>query len=308
MHDAKGSTDGVSAGNGMKHTAKELVANAKSLASFPAIVDQITTEIRNPRSSIHTLSDIIMQDTGLAGRLLHLANSSFYGFSAKVTTVSQALNIIGFNQLRDLSMATSVVSMFKGIPPELVNMESFWRHSLGCGIAARILATYRREANIERFFVAGLLHDVGRLIIYQQIPVEAKAILEKRDTSNQLLVEVEQEELGFTHADVGGLLLQQWKLPQPLVEAVGLYHSPGRPTLYAVEVAIVHVADIISNAMELGTSGERYVHPMSEKAWKRLELGADIMEQLPDEVDVQFNSVVKLFMPEEEPQPKSASE
>lgn len=281
----------------MKHSPKELVAGAKSIASFPAIVEEITAEIKNPLSTAFSLSDIIMRDTGLSGRLLHLANSSFYGCSTLVSTVTQAINIIGFNQLRDFAMATSVSTMFKGIPSELVDMESFWRHSIGCGIAARILATYRQETNCERFFIAGLLHDVGRLVIYQQIPDEAKAVFEKAAASERLLVEVEQEELGFTHADVGALLLEQWKLPLPLVETVGLYHSPGRPSLYAIMVAVVHAADIVSNAMELGTSGERYVHPLNEKAWNRLELSDDIMGHLPEEVDIQFNEVVKLFNP-----------
>jgi HD-like signal output (HDOD) protein len=244
------------------------------------------------------IAKVIREDPGLTARLLRIVNSAFYSFPSKVETISQAVTIVGTQQLGALALATSVMNMFKGIPEEFVNMDSFWKHSIGCGLAARTIATYRREANAERFFVAGMLHDVGRLILYTKIPDRAREVLQQARDGEKLLYEVEREVFGFTHAVAGGVLMQSWRLPASLEEAVMFHHNPRAATRFPAEAAIVHVSDIIAHALQLGSSGERYVPPLDPSAWERLQLSPGILASVEDQVDRQYTDSVQTLLME----------
>ncbi|TNF36982.1 MAG: HDOD domain-containing protein, partial [Gammaproteobacteria bacterium] len=143
-----------------------LLRNTPKLASLPTVYNKLNEAVDSPTSSSQDIADIIMEDSALAARLLKLSNSAFFGFPSRIDTISQAVTVIGMRELRDLVLATSVVSMFKDIPTNLVSPESFIEHSIATGVAARVMATHRRESNVERFFVAGLLHDIGRLVLF----------------------------------------------------------------------------------------------------------------------------------------------
>ena len=127
------------------------------IPSLPMIFTRIDEAVNNPRSSLADIGRIISEDSSLTARLLKIVNSAFYSFPSKIETISRAVTVVGTQQLRDLALATSVMKLFQGIPPDLINMEAFWKHSIACGVAARVLAAHKREANIERFFVAGIL-------------------------------------------------------------------------------------------------------------------------------------------------------
>ena len=154
----------------------EIIKGNEDLPSLPAIFNEVNEAVDDPRSSMGDIAEIISSDISLSARILRLVNSAFFGFPSRIDTISHAVTIIGTQQLRDLVLATAVIDLFRGIPSELVDMRSFWQHSISCGIASRILSSYHREANIEHFFVAGLLHDLGRLILYIKIPDQTKEI------------------------------------------------------------------------------------------------------------------------------------
>jgi HD-like signal output (HDOD) protein len=213
-----------------------------------------------------------------------------------VETISHAVTIVGTQQLSALALATSVMNMFNGIPQDLVNMDSFWRHSIGCGLAARVLATYRRESNPERFFVAGMLHDIGRLVMYTKMSNEAKSSIFAAKGTNILLYEAERETLGFTHAVVGGLLMQTWRLPPTLEEVVMYHHNPAAATHYPIEAAIIHVSDIIAHAMDLGSSGERFVPPLESGAWDALGLETALLTSVEDQVDRLYKDSLQVIL------------
>jgi HD-like signal output (HDOD) protein len=150
---------------------ESLLKGVVELSSLPFIYIKINEAVNNPRSSTQDISNIISNDPGLSTRLLKLVNSAFYRFSSKIETVSRALLLVGTQQIRDLALATSVVNLFKGIPDSFVSMESLWKHSVACGLAAKKLAITRQsESSAERFFAAGIIHDIGRLVIYKKIP------------------------------------------------------------------------------------------------------------------------------------------
>jgi len=274
----------------------DLLKGYVEVSSLPAVFARINEAVNNPRSSMNDIEKIISEDAGLTARLLMVVNSAFFNFPQRVESIPKAISIVGTQQLRDLALAISVIRLFKGIPPDLVNIEQFWKHSIGVGIAARTLAAFRRETNVERFFVAGILHDTGRLVMYMKIPDLSREALLRSRKNNELLYVAEAEQLGFDHASVGRVLMQAWKLPFYQEEIVAFHHKPNLATRFPVEAAIVHLADILAHSMGLGSSGERYVPPLNQEAWERLALPVSVLVPTFEQIDRQFEDAVKTIL------------
>lgn len=272
---------------------EDLISYDMKISSPPMIFLLINETMKNPRSSVLDIAEIINKDQGLTSRILKMANSPLYGFPSKIETITQAISILGTQQINDLVLATTVLSLFKGIPEELIDLESFWNHSIACGISARVIATFRREPNVERFFVAGVLHDIGRLILYTKMPELSTELLERYRERERLLYMFEQEVIGFDHGDIGGLLSEKWKLPLSTKEMVQFHHRPSLSTSFPTETANIHLADILVHAMELGSSGERFVPPLDKKAWDCIGIAPSIFPSLMSKIDEQFNETIK---------------
>jgi HD-like signal output (HDOD) protein len=258
-------------------TLDRLVEETSTVYSLPLFYNRLNETINHPRSSIDDVAKIITEDQGLTARLLRLANSPMFGCYAKVESITKAATIIGTQQLRDLALAVSVMGVFKGISEDLLNMTSFWRHSIACGIVARTLAVYRRESNVERLFVAGILHDVGHIVLAAARPEVSRELLEAQRDSGRFYPELERERLEFDHAELGGALLKKWKIPVSIVEPVVYHHNPGSAEQFRLEAALVHLADIICQAMELGQGAEYGVPPLDEPSWELLGVPAHMM-------------------------------
>jgi len=278
--------------------ASEFVKGVSTIASLPSVYQRLSQVMNHPRSSAHDIGRVTSEDPGLTARLLKLVNSAFFGFPSKIETVTRAVMIVGTEQLRELSLATSVISMFKDLPPDLVDMNSFWKHSLACGVFARVLANRMHESNIERFFVAGLLHDLGSIVVYLKKPDDARKILESSINNEALIHLEEKKHFGFDHAEIGQLLLKEWRLPESLQEAVGFHHSPDRAIKYPLEATVTHIADILANTFQWGSSGETHVAPIHEGAWESLKIKTETLTDIVNEAELQFAEVVKIILKE----------
>jgi putative nucleotidyltransferase with HDIG domain len=275
---------------------EELLRGVVQVGTVQPIYERLGAVMNHPLSSATDIGRIISDDPDLTARLLRLVNSPIYGFPSRISTVSQAISIVGMNQLHDLAIAASFIQLFRNVPQELVDMDSFWRHSVACGVGARILATQRREPNVERFFVAGLLHDIGRPILYQKLPEPSRLALEQARQSGELLHEIEVEHFGFNHAQLGAGLLERWRLPALLQEAVAWHHQPRHASRFPVEAAVVHVADHLANALQLGTSGEHLVPPLRADAWDRLGLAPEVVPCVLGQIEQQFGDAVSAIL------------
>ncbi len=275
---------------------RSLAMQVDNVASLPMIFVRINEAVNSPRSSMGEIARVISEDAGLSARLLRLANSAFYSFPSKIETITHALTIIGTRQMRDLALATSVMTVFKNIPKELLDMESFWRHSIACGVTARVLATHRRESNIERYFVAGVLHDIGRLMLCQNMPEMVEQALVRCRESSELLIDVEEDLIGIDHATLGGALLRQWKLPSSLEEMVTYHHRPMTAARFPNGVALMHLADVVTHVAQLGNSGERFIPPLNHDAWTRLGLATSSLSLVMDQVEQQYDSAVQIIL------------
>ncbi|MGR9052505.1 MAG: HDOD domain-containing protein [Gammaproteobacteria bacterium] len=280
----------------MKWTPEKLADQVLTVTSLPTVYIKLVEAANDKMTSSHDFVAIIGEDVGLSVRLMKLVNSSFFGYPSKIDSLNRAVTIVGINQLQDLALATSILELFKNIPNDYVTMESFWKHSIACGVMARTLANYRREFNIERAFVSGLLHDVGRLVMLMLIPEAVKTVFDTARAENRLLYRTENDLLGFTHATVGGALLKKWKLPEQIVYAVNYHHNPSAAARFKADVALVHVADLMITALAIENSGEKLVPPLDTEAWDALGLSENIVDILLDDFERQYRDAVAVIV------------
>ncbi len=267
-----------------------------NLPSLPKIFSQIVEVMSNPLSSSKHFSDVIRKDPALSAKILKLANSAFYGYRSKIDTITTAVTIIGTNELYALALSMSVMKMFKNIPTALVDMSSFWKHSIAVGIIARQIADYRQYSDKERFFIAGLLHDIGRLIIYQYLPSDAKNALIHARQKRDLLYKSEKEVLGFNHARIGGMLLSKWDLPEELGNMVRFHHNPEKAKEDITEASVIHLSDIMANVLRHGTSGEFFIPPLNKVSWENIGLEESAFTEILKQSEIHINEVTEILL------------
>ena len=275
----------------------DLIKDNDSLASLPEVYYRLNQAILDPDCTFDNIGDIISSDASITTRLLRIVNSAYYGFSNRVETVTHALTVIGTDQLSQLVLATAVMSRFKGIPQEIYDVESFWRHSLACGLAARSLAGFCNESNVERFFVAGLLHDVGRLVMCTKVPDEVREVLKRSQESGRPLFKEEKKFFGFDHAEVGRRLIKAWLLPERLEESIGYHHAPELSINFPIEAAVTCLANGIAHSMQLGDSGEVIIVPLNQRCWQTLGLTENLyLHMVKEKLAGQYEDVTQTFL------------
>ncbi|WP_171266916.1 HDOD domain-containing protein [Oceanidesulfovibrio marinus] len=273
----------------------ELILEDVKLGSLPVVFHKLVDVVNDSRSSASDVAEIISNDPDLAMRVLKVVNSPFYGLSVPIDTVSRAVAILGSNQLVALAMGISVVTHFRGISSRHISMEGFWRHSIAVGIGARLLASYHKTPNTERFFVAGLLHDVGRLLMYKHLPGPMHDALDWADQAGRLLIDAEKELLGFGHPQLAAALFKEWRLPVSLERNVGCHHNIER-SANPQEASILLTADWLAHGMELGTSGERYMPRYPESAWERLDIPLSSLSEIAKQMHHQADQILRFFL------------
>ena len=284
--------------SGTKIDPIKLIRNKIKLPSLPVIFSQINEAISDPKSSATHVANIINKDSSLSARLLKIVNSALYGFPSRIDTISRAVAIIGTKQLSILALGTSALAVFKDIPSDLLDMRLFWKHSIACGIIARIIASYKNDKMTERFFLAGLLHDIGRLIMLKYLPLQAKEALLRAKRTNRLLCTTEEEVTGFNHAAIGSILVKEWKLPATLENAIRYHHNCSECKI-SLEPAVVHLSDIITNALGIGTSGEQFVPSLNTKAWEEIGMSTGVLAATVREAEPHIVQTVHIFFPDE---------
>jgi HD-like signal output (HDOD) protein len=258
-----------------------------TLPEIPSIVFELNEVIANPLSSAEDIAQVVQRSPSLTALLLKIVNSPFYGFPSKIDKISLAVTLIGTREISGLALGISVISLFKNIPKEILDMYSFLKHSLACGIISRILAAHKSIPQTEQLFVSGLLHDLGRLILYSYFPQKARSILDRARSTNMLLYLQENDSLGCNHTHIVKQLLQQWKLPMVLENNVFYHHDPSEAS-HPVPATLVHLADIITNSLGIGTSGERFVPPLDNEAWDGLGLSPTCFDIVVKQATHQF--------------------
>ncbi len=272
---------------------EDLIKCSDDIPALPFYVSKILEAINDPEASADDIANLISKDIGLTTKILKLVNSPYFGLSTKVTTISHSLSILGLSPIGSLVLTSTLMSQFKDIPENYVTMESFWSHSIASGIAAKEICKLKKLKNGESLYIAGIIHDIGSLVIYKTYPEKASEVLIQCNEYEKDLIDSEQKFLGFDHAQLGSALIEKWSLPKLIQETTEFHHQPLNAPTYKEETAIVNLADYIIHSNQLGSSGELRGADLNEDVLKFLELSLDDLALVSEKTIQNFEETYK---------------
>ena len=269
----------------------EKIENISSIPTLPTVIERLTRLLQNPKTSAEEVGKAITTDQALASKVLKLVNSAFYGFPGRISTITHAIVILGFSTVKNVVLTASIFDAFrnKGEGSPVFNLEDFWLHSIACGAASLSIAKQLGSNEKEECFIAGLIHDIGKIILCQYMPQEFNFAIDQSRKNTQLFYETEKKLFDSTHEEVGGYLAERWNLPMDLQNAVKFHHNPQPSHDHYMVTAIVHCADIIVRALDYGNGGDDCMPMISDNVWKNLGLDnvnlLSLLENVHDEIE-----------------------
>ncbi len=270
-------------------TDADLVKNLEDLPSLPAVVMELLSSIDQEDVDISVLAKKVSHDQALTAKTLRLVNSSLYGLQVKVTTIQQAITYLGFQTTRNLITAAAVTGCFAEGHCAGFDHKAFWRHSIGTAVCGKILARHL-HVNQDYAFTAGLLHDIGRLVLVTGFPQQYQQTLEFRAANDCYLLEAERTVLGVDHAAAGLALAAHWNFSDTMRLAIAGHHDPEAPGAGFL-AAIVHVADAIVHALDLVQDNDDLVPPVSPVVWTGLGLNEESYLLVFRETELQYEEI-----------------
>jgi HD-like signal output (HDOD) protein/CheY-like chemotaxis protein len=229
---------------------KKLTARVQNLPTLPEIYNQLTAELDKDSPSLQQVGEIISHDIGMTVKILQLVNSAFFGLAQPVSSVAEAAAYLGLNTIRSLALSLGIFSQYDEAACKLFSLDLLAKHSWITGLMARNVARLEQQETrfLEECFLAGLLHDVGQLVLACALQEEYSEVILKAKAQNIPAWELEEEFFGATHADVGAYLLALWGLPNPIIEAVALHHHPAKcPSPVFSQTVAIHAGDVFAH-------------------------------------------------------------
>ncbi len=281
-----------------KQRYQRIIQDLGQIPTMPTIAAKVMQIVNDPHSSAEDVAKFISRDVALTSKVLRLANSAFYGIPRTISSVNSAIVILGFNTIRSLVLSASVLKVFPQ-KPGLVRFDrkAFWKHSFMVGIASRMLAQiYRRKklVDMETAFSAGLLHDIGKIILEQFSNEDYLPVLNASKEKMLPLVMVEKSMLGMSHADVSGMLVDKWQMPNELKGPIVFHHSPLEDKGGLDMACIVHYANHLCHLKGSGCMAEETYAPLVKEVEGLLGLGIPV-EQLLEELEKHIQEAEPFF-------------
>ena len=277
-------------------TPKMLVNESMKLVSLPDIYVSLNNVLKNPDFSMSDVAMVIGHDPALTSRLLKIVNSPFYGLVSHVDSITHAINLLGTRQIHDLALATSIVDTFSGFHNDIMSMYDYWYNSVYCAVSCQLLAYHYKDIDTERPFVAGLLHDIGHLVMYQEIPDQSRpTILLAKEKGIELYL-AERELLGFDYAQVGAELMKVWALPESLYRVTEFQNEPDKVDQFSLETAIVHMAALLARAAISKQEVTADSLPIHSICWEITGLSPDILPIIKKDADQQVVLAMDLLV------------
>jgi putative nucleotidyltransferase with HDIG domain len=272
---------------------EEIVKQIQDLPTLPVIVMEILDSIDKEDVDISVLAKKVSYDQALTAKTLRFANSSFYGTPSKVTTIHQAISILGMQSVRNLITVAAMTGCFPQGECKGFDFKAFWRHSIATALCSELIARHLR-INQEFAFTAGLLHDIGRLVLVTRFPKEYEGALNHRAANDGYLLDSEREVLGIDHVIAGHALAQHWNFSMVLQAAIVEHHNPQDIAKRSL-ASIIHVADAITHALDLSGLDDDLVPPISHEAWKSLGMDEKTCMRIFKQTELQFAGVSRLL-------------
>jgi HD-like signal output (HDOD) protein len=256
----------------------------KNLPTLPLALQEASRLADNPKTTYIQLADVIRRDQVLSGKVLKMVNSPTYGFPGRIASIHNALVLLGFNVIKSVIISTVV---FDHIPKGMMEL---WRHSTGCSTACSELGKLLKIENADELLIAGLLHDIGKVVIAVQLPEAQKEIGQLAREEGLTRRQAETRVLGLDHARVGAWLAEHWNLPVSLRYALGYHHHPMNAQNGVTAAAIVHVGDFLTCLFEHGSGGDDHVPALDPHAFKHLGLNQQKLGMAIDIIGEKFES------------------
>ena len=266
---------------------KRLIYNeATNLPTLSDMIQKVVSLVQDEKTTAKNLGDLISYDQAISSRLLKVANSAYYGLSREISTIQHAVVVLGFEQVKSLSLGIAVFDAMKGTNETTsIMQDEFWKHSVGCSLAARIICKKSGKLDAETAFTASLLHDIGKLVLANFFSKEYKVVMEKAKEDGRSIVSIEEETLGFTHADVGEWLCSRWKLPLSFASAIGYHHKVKKVEQEYIHItSVIHLADIVCRRADIGSSGNETIPPFQKAAREELCIDEKQIDQMITEL------------------------
>lgn len=257
-------------------TVEALANHVKSIPTLPAILTELSRRMEDPKTSSEDLAQVIQQDQAISSKVLKLVNSPFYGYSGRIHTINQGIVILGFNAIKNLVLSTSVMEVFKSAESgENFRMDLLWIHSASVAGLARLLAERTGMADPEEAFVAGLLHDIGKLLLWISEPKLLSACIQASESHRIPLLEVEMRILGFGDCELAAVLADRWKFPASLRDSLRWRPEPERAGSSTPLASAIHCANILCISMGAAPVQNAVLPKPSTKAWRLMGLHHD---------------------------------
>lgn len=266
-------------------TAPEVAAAVAELPPMPSSIQEVISACDDQDMTVGQLSQVVLRDQSLTANILKLANSSFYGHARRVTTVTEAVVMLGFSAIKSLAISSHTARLLSGsLPGYGLQQGELWRHSISVAFTARRLAVEVQLAPVEEAFVAGLLLDIGKTILSSYMENAFDEVTRISQERRIPFHEVEAELLGFDHAELGAQIASSWSFPPELEEAIRFHHSPSGATLKPTLAHCVHLADAACMMLGVGLGGDGLMYGMDPASLAVLDITPDRLMRLMDDV------------------------
>ena len=264
----------------------------QDLPPLPAVIVRVMQTVNDPSTSATDLNRLISADQALASKVLRLVNSSYYGFPRKISTITNAVVILGFNTVRNLTTSLGVFNAFDARGQKTaLDRDAFWAHSIAVAVAAGVVA--RRKGigskSVEEVFIGGLMHDIGKLFLDQYFPDQYAIAIKLAGAARISIWEAEKTALGVGHALVGKRIAEKWNLPSSLTSMITLHHQPVFAKEYFEITATIQAADHVARKLGLGNSGDPLVPLLAPEVEKWLNFTPPVWEAIETDVCRKFD-------------------
>jgi putative nucleotidyltransferase with HDIG domain len=258
-----------------------ILDQVQDMPSLSPVLARLTALIASPDTTANDITLAISRDPGLVTRVLKLVNSAYYGFTRRISTITSAVVILGFKQIRNMALSSFVFDNFVNIASPRFDINGLWRHSLGVATFAAAVARLVAPRNIEDIFICGLLHDLGKFVLFRSDPEKAVRIFELAERDNLPFLAAENRLSAYDHARLGAAATERWKLPSSVVEVIRFHHAPLKaPEASSLPTAVINFADIMARSLLMGEGGGKRVEILSPEIWGRIGLSWPSVEKI----------------------------
>jgi len=266
----------------MNKKIKLIIDKIEKIPTLPPVINQIIAVLNNPKSSADDVNRAILTDIALSAKVLKLVNSSYFGLSKKVSSITQAIVILGFNTIQSLALTASIMSLFSHNENPKMKRADFWDHSFAVALVSKLIAKHLKVPlkDLETYFISGLFHDIGKVVLDQYLHEEFDAVLELASLEGQSIYEAEKHILGISHSDIGKYITEKWKLPDIIIESIRYHHTPQLSTTAQQIATVVYLSNFLCKAKRIGNSGDYNISNFQEQIVTKYNITPDFIKTL----------------------------